>query len=102
MITWVGSAAGASCEEKSIGVDLKRQHNGTQEIQSEDKKADVDVESPSVSREAYNRHMKLISQKLSEEKLRLQNGSYSSTRDCHAHQPLGRAQVLRRLLVTRE
>ena len=66
------SAAGASCEEKSIGVDLKRQHNGTQEIQSEEKKADVVAESPSVSREEYNRHMKLISQKLSEEKLRLQ------------------------------
>lgn len=66
------SIAGASREEKSIRVDLKRQHNGTQEIQSEEKKADVDVKSPSVSREEYNRHMKLISQKLSEEKLRLQ------------------------------
>jgi len=66
------STAGASREEKSIRVDLKRQHNGTQEIQGEEKKADVDVKSPSVSREEYNRHMKLISQKLSEEKLRLQ------------------------------
>ena len=58
------STAGASREEKSIRVDLKRQHNGTQEIQSEEKKADVDVKSPSVSRKEYNRHMKLISQKL--------------------------------------
>lgn len=68
------STAGArSSEEKSIHVDLKTQYGGTQEVQREEKAAVVEaVKSPTVSREEYNRHMKLISQKLSEEKVRLQ------------------------------
>lgn len=59
-------------DEQPIRVDLRREYNGTQEIKSEEKTAAVEVKNPSVSREEYNRHMKLISQKLSEEKLRLQ------------------------------
>lgn len=65
--------AGAPAEEKSIHVDLKKEYSGGQEIQREEKKAVGEpVKSPTVSREEYNRHMKLISQKLSEEKVRLQ------------------------------
>lgn len=80
-VDWFDNAADEICssaasarpsEEKSIHVDLKGKYVGAQEIQSEEKAADVQVKSPSVSREEYNRHMKLISQKLSEEKLRLQ------------------------------
>ena len=80
-VGWFDNAADQVCsstararpsEEKSIHVDLKGKYVGEQEIQNEEKAADVQVKSPSVSREEYNRHMKLISQKLSEEKVRLQ------------------------------
>ena len=79
-VGWFDNAADQVCsstagarpsEEKSIHVDLKGKYVGSQEMQSEEKAADVQVKRPSVSREEYNRHMKLISQKLSEEKLRL-------------------------------
>ena len=59
-------------EEKSIHIDLRRQYSVSQEVKSEEKTSGVKVKTPSVSREEYNRHMKLISEKLSEEKLRLQ------------------------------
>lgn len=59
-------------EEKSIHIELRRQYGGTQEVKSEEKTSGVEVKTPSVSREEYNRHMKLISEKISEEKLRLQ------------------------------
>lgn len=62
-----------SSDEKSIHVDLKKEYSGAQEMPREEKTAVGEtVKSPSVSREEYNRHMKLISQKLSEEKVRLQ------------------------------
>jgi len=61
-----------SSDEKSIHVDLKKEYSGGQEVPREEKTAVGEtVKSPSVSREEYNRHMKLISQKLSEEKVRL-------------------------------
>lgn len=68
------STAGArSSEEKSIHVDLKKEYGGAQEMQREEKTAVGETfKSQTVSREEYNRHMKLISQKLSEEKVRLQ------------------------------
>lgn len=68
------STAGARpSEEKSIHVDLKKEYSGAQESEREEKKAvEETVKRPSVSREEYNRHMKLISQKLCEEKVRLQ------------------------------
>lgn len=66
------STAGARPEEKSIHVDLRGEYSGTQEIHSEEKTANAEVKNPTISREEYNRHMKLISEKLSEEKLRLQ------------------------------
>ena len=59
-------------EEKSIHIDLRRQYSVSQEVKSEEKTSGVEVKTPSVSREEYNRHMKLISEKLSQEKLRLQ------------------------------
>ena len=59
-----GTTGARSSEEKSIHVDLKKKYSEEQEIPREGK--------PAVSREEYNRHMKLISQKLSEEKVRLQ------------------------------
>lgn len=59
-------------EEKSIHIDLRRQYSVSQEVKSEEKTSGVKVKTPSVSREEYNRHMKLISEKLSQEKLRLQ------------------------------
>lgn len=65
-------AGSRQTEEKSIRIDLKREYVGTQESHREEKPAEVKTKSPSISREEYNRHMKLISQKLSEEKLRLQ------------------------------
>ena len=67
-------AAGArSSEEKSIHVDLKKEYSGAQEMPREEKTAVGETaKSSSVSREEYNRQMKLISQKLSEEKVRLQ------------------------------
>lgn len=68
-----GSAGARPLEEKSIHVDLKKEYIGAQEVQREEKKGSGEtVKSPSVSREEYNRHMKLISQKLSEERVRLQ------------------------------
>ena len=60
-------------EEKSIHVDLKKEYSGAQEMPREEKAAVVETaKRSSVSREEYNRQMKLISQKLSEEKVRLQ------------------------------
>lgn len=59
-------------EGKSIHIDLRRQYGVSQEVKSEEKTSGVEVRTPSVSREEYNRHMKLISEKISEEKLRLQ------------------------------
>ena len=62
-----------SSEEKSIHVDLKTKYCGAQEMPREEKAAVGETaKCSSVSREEYNRQMKLISQKLSEEKVRLQ------------------------------
>ncbi|KAK2550754.1 Tubulin polyglutamylase TTLL5 [Acropora cervicornis] len=80
MTTYEGTAnqghfntAGARCsEERTIRVDLKRGHAKTNDFQNEGKPVNVQVKSPSVSREEYNREMRLISQKLTEEKFRLQ------------------------------
>lgn len=72
------STVGArSSEEKSVHVDLKKEYSGTQEMPREEKAAvgtavGETANRSSVSREEYNRQMKLISQKLSEEKVRLQ------------------------------
>ncbi|XP_015774743.1 PREDICTED: tubulin polyglutamylase TTLL5-like [Acropora digitifera] len=67
------NTAGARCsEERTIRVDLKRGHAETNDFQNEGKPVNVQVKSPSVSREEYNRQMRLISQKLTEEKFRLQ------------------------------
>ena len=65
-------SAGMCSEERSILIDSRKEFAGTNEKQNEEKPATVQGKSPSVSREEYNRHMRLISQKLSEEKLRLQ------------------------------
>ena len=80
MTTYEGTAnqghfntAGARCsEERTIRVDFKRGHAETNDFQNEGKPVNVQVKSPSVSREEYNRQMRLISQKLTEEKFRLQ------------------------------
>jgi len=67
------TASARSSEEKSIHVDLKKEYSGAQEMPREEKTAFGETaKSSSVSREEYNRHMKLISQKLFEEKVRLQ------------------------------
>ncbi|XP_068683988.1 tubulin polyglutamylase TTLL5-like [Montipora foliosa] len=65
-------SAGMCSEERSSLIDSRKEFAGTNEKQNEEKPATVQGKSPSVSREEYNRHMRLISQKLSEEKLRLQ------------------------------
>lgn len=68
-----GTAGAHSFEEKTIHVDLKKEYDGTREVQREEKTAVGEaVKSPAVTREEYNRHMKILSQKLSEEKVRLQ------------------------------
>ncbi|XP_067031983.1 tubulin polyglutamylase TTLL5-like [Acropora muricata] len=67
------NTAGARCsEERTIRVDFKRGHAETNDFQNEGKPVNVQIKSPSVSREEYNRQMRLISQKLTEEKFRLQ------------------------------
>lgn len=81
-LAWLNSTAdqGRSCtagarpsEEKTIHVDLKREYERTRGVERQEKKEVVEaVRSPAVSREEYNRHMKILSQKLSEEKVRLQ------------------------------
>lgn len=81
-VAWFNSAAdqgrsytaGArSSDEKTIHVDLKREYDKTQEVERQERKtAGEAVRGPAVSREEYNRQMKVLSQKLSEEKVRLQ------------------------------
>ncbi|XP_058965337.2 tubulin polyglutamylase TTLL5 isoform X1 [Pocillopora verrucosa] len=81
-VVWFNSAAdqgrsytaGArSSDEKTIHVDLKREYDKTQEVERQERKtAGEAVRGPAVSREEYNRQMKVLSQKLSEEKVRLQ------------------------------
>ena len=66
-------AASARSSESMLHVEVRKENSGTDNSQTVGwELANEEKKSPPFSREEYNRQMKLISQKLSEEKLRLQ------------------------------